>query len=123
MLSLDLCQSVAVTRVAGGEGLECNSHVCYKMERFLIAVFLMSIESSSSEDVCVQQDSLDFCSQFSPFQNESSLLAAAFFVQGLDFWARAACIWLGSVQRENQGRLHSWVLTLRHGWFSGRAKT
>lgn len=123
LLSLDLCRSVAVLSVAGGEGLACNSHTCYKMEPFLIAVFLMSIESSSSEDVCVQQDSLDFCSRFSPFQNQSSLLALRFFVRGLDFWARAARIWLGSLQRENQGRLHSWALTLRHGWFSGGAKT
>lgn len=45
-LALDLWKSMAVVRVAVGKGLVCNSHICYKMEHFLITVFLMSSESS-----------------------------------------------------------------------------
>lgn len=98
---LDLWKRAAVVRVPGGRGVACNSHICYKMEHFLITVFLMCNESSRSEAVRVLWDSLDFLSLFAYFQNQRFFLAVIFSVCGLYFWARTACIW--GLQRENQG--------------------
>lgn len=100
-----------------GRGVKCNSHICYRMEDFLITVFLMSNESSRNEAVCVQRDSLGLLSLSSYFQNQRFFLAAIFSICSLNFWARPACIW--RLHRENQGRDTTLeVLTLRCGFFN-----
>lgn len=77
----DLWKRVAVVRVAAGKGVACNSHICYKMEHFLITVFLMSNESSRSEAVRVQRDSL-VSSLYSPIfkTKDSSLQSYSLYV-------------------------------------------
>lgn len=116
--ALDLCKSMAVVKVAGGKGLVCNSHICYKMEHFLITVFLMSSESSHpgvKMHACSR--TLRISALYSLIFKIRFLLAVMLFVWGFNFWARAACIWW--LWREKQGRdTIPVVLTFRRGFFN-----
>lgn len=109
---LDLRKRAAVVRVAGGRGVACNSHICHKMEHFLITVFLMCNESSRSEAVHVLWDSLYFLSLFAYFQNQRFFLAVIFSVCGLYFWA---CIW-GLQEKTRAATPFLWFWPLGRGY-------